>query len=102
MFKVLSCVIYTIIDKYVCIDYLGTEKKKKSDLKIGCTLSSKHDGMYYKKLFGIGIPDIFLNMLSCHGFLKNDDSIVILKFPNRMSEYYFNKGFVELTCDEDH
>ena len=28
MFKVLSCVIYTIIDKYVCIDYLGTETKK--------------------------------------------------------------------------
>ena len=24
MFKVLSCVIYIIIDRYVCIDYLGT------------------------------------------------------------------------------
>ena len=24
-FKVLSCVIYTIIDKYVCIDYLCTD-----------------------------------------------------------------------------
>ena len=30
MFKVLSCVIYTIIDRYVCIDYLGTEIKKIS------------------------------------------------------------------------
>ena len=27
LFKVLSCVIYIIIDKYVCIDYLCTEKK---------------------------------------------------------------------------
>ena len=98
----LSCVIYTIIDKYVCIDYLGTEKSKISDLKIACTGSSKHDGMDYNNLFGIGIPDILLNMLSCHGFIKNDDSIVILKCPNRMSEYYFNKVFVELTCDEDH
>ena len=26
LFKVLSCVIYTIIDRYVCIDYLCTEK----------------------------------------------------------------------------
>ena len=26
MFKVLSCVVYTIIDKYVCIDYLCTKK----------------------------------------------------------------------------
>ena len=31
MFKVLSCVIYTIIDRYVCIDYLGTEKNKISE-----------------------------------------------------------------------
>ena len=26
LFRVLSCVIYTIIDKYVCIDYLGSDK----------------------------------------------------------------------------
>ena len=58
--------------------------------------------MYYNNLFGIGIPDLLLNMLLCHGFLKNNDSVVILKFPNRMSEYYFNKGFVDLICDEDH
>ena len=82
----LSCVIYKIIDRYVCVDYLGTEKKKISELRLGCTLSSKHDGMDYNNLFGIGIPDILLNMLSCHGFLNNNDSIVILKCPNRMSE----------------
>ena len=66
MFRVLSCVIYTIIDKYVCIDYLGTEKNKISDLKIACTGSIKHDGMDYNNLFVIGIPDLLLNMLSCH------------------------------------
>ena len=27
IFRVLSCVIYTIISKYVCIDYLGSEKQ---------------------------------------------------------------------------
>ena len=43
-----------------------------------------------------------MNMLSCQGFLNNNESIVILKFSNRMSEYYFNKGFIRLTCDEDH
>ena len=35
MFRVLSCVIYTIIDRYVCIDYLGTETKKISELNLG-------------------------------------------------------------------
>ena len=91
----LSCVIYTIIDKYFCIDYLGTKKLKISDLKIAFTGSSKHDGLDNNNLFEIAIPDLLLNMLSCHGFLKNNDSVVILKFPNRMSEYYFSKGFVD-------
>ena len=67
-----------------------------------CTGSSKHDGMDYNNLFGISIPDPLLSMLSCHGFLKNYDSVVILKCTNMMSEYYFIKGFVELICDEDH
>ena len=91
-----------MIDSYVCIDCLGTEKKKISELRLGCTLSSKHDSINYNNLFGIGITYILLNMLSCHEILKNNDSIVILKCLNTMSEYYFNKGFIQLTCDEDH
>ena len=38
MFKVLSCVIYAIIDRYVCIDYLGTDINKISQLKLGRSL----------------------------------------------------------------
>ena len=88
MFKVLSCVIYTIIDRYVCIDYLCTENNL-SEIKLVLSLKTKHEGMDYDNLFGIGIPDIFMNMLSCQGFINNNNSIVILKFPNRMSQYYF-------------
>ena len=87
IFKVLSCVIYTIIDRYVCIDYLGTETKKISELHLGCSLKTRHENKDYENLFGIGIPDIFMNMLSCQGFLNNNESIVILKCPNRMSQY---------------
>ena len=58
--------------------------------------------MDYDNFFGIGIPNILLNMLSCHGFLNNNEFIVILKCPNRMSELYFNKLFIQLTCDKDH
>ena len=36
------------------------------------------------------------------GIFKQNESIVILKFPYRMSEYYFNKGFIKLKCDEDN
>ena len=68
MFKVLSCIIYTIIDRYVCIDYLGTEINKISVLILGCTFKTKHEYMEYDNLCVIGITDILLNMLSCHGF----------------------------------
>ena len=37
LFKVLSCVIYTFNDRYICIDYLGTEAKKISQLNLGCS-----------------------------------------------------------------
>ena len=85
LFIVLSCVIYTIIERYVCIDSLGSDQSKLSYLKIGCTGSNKHNGMDYYNVLGIGIPDLLLNLLSYHGFLNNNDSVVILKCPNRMS-----------------
>ena len=46
--------------------------------------------------------NIFMKMLSCQGFINNNNSIVILKCPNRMSHYYFNKELSKLTCDEEH
>ena len=32
MYKVLSCVIYTLIDNYVCIDYLSCKSKTLSNI----------------------------------------------------------------------
>ena len=102
MFRVLSCVIYTITGKYVCIDYLGPNKSKLSDLRLGCTGKNKHNDTDYENVLGIGIPYLLLNLLSCYGFLNNNESVVILKCTNRMSEYYFNKGFVIFEFDEEH
>ena len=68
MFRVLSFVIYKIIDRFVCIDYLVTETNNISELILGCSLKTKHKNRDYDNLFGIGIPDIFMNMLSCQGF----------------------------------
>ena len=99
MFRVLSCVIYKIIRKYVCIEYLGSEKSKLSDLRLGVTGRYKHFDTDYENILGIGIPYLLLIFLSCHGFSKNSESVVILKCPHRMSEYYFNKGFIIFECD---
>ena len=100
MFIVLSCVIYTIISIYVCIDYLGYEKSKLCDLRLGVAGSYKNLGKKYDNILGFGIPDLLLNLLFCQGFLKNNESVVILKCPHRMFEYYFNKGFIIFNYDE--
>ena len=94
--RVLSFVIYTIISNYVCIDYLGSEKSKLSDLHLGISGVYNHLGKKYDNVLGFKIPDLLLNLLSCQGFLKNNEYVVILKFPHRMFEYYFNKGFIFL------
>ena len=86
MSRVLSCVIYTIISKYVCIDYLGYDKSKLSYLRLGVTGRYKNLDKNYENLLGFGIPDILLNLLSCQGFLKNNESVVILKCPHRIFE----------------
>ena len=65
-------------------------------------MKTKHENKDYDNLFCIGIPYILLNMLSCQGFVNNNESIVILKCPNMMSQYYFYKGFIQLICDEDN
>ena len=33
--RVLSCVIYTIIKNYVCIDYLASQSKNLSEIPVG-------------------------------------------------------------------
>ena len=47
---------------------------------------------------GIGIPNLLMNLISCHGFLKNKDPIIVLKAPKSIFEYYFSKGFTYFDC----
>ena len=77
-------------------------KKRLSELKNVNSLITRHEDKDYNNLFRIGITDIIMNILSCQGFINKNDSIVILKCPNRMSQYYFIKGFTQLKCDEDN
>ena len=93
-FKVLSCVIYTIIGNYVCIDYSACEWKKLSEQPV--------DIGSYDKIFGIGIPDLLMNLMSCNIFIKNINPIVILKYPKRILEYYFSKGFNLFDCNTNN
>ena len=44
IFRVLSCVIYTMIKKYVCIDNLGSESKKLGELGPSSCGGNNHEG----------------------------------------------------------
>ena len=89
-FRVLSCVIYTIIDNYVCIDYISCQLKKLSEICV----YGKYLVKYFNELFGIGIPYLLTNLLLCHGFTNNIKCIVLLKCPRSVLEYYFQKDLI--------
>ena len=59
-FRVLSCVMYTIIKKCVCIDYLAYQIKELSEITVG----SKHVDYFFDRILGIGIPDFLMNLKS--------------------------------------
>ena len=52
----LSCVIYTIIKNYVCIDYLACQSKILSEIPVGYRGGSKHGEKSFDQILGIGIP----------------------------------------------
>ena len=79
LFKVLSFVIYNIISNYVCIDCLGSENFFKVIYVLVLVGGLKHFNESYDKILGFGIPDLLMNLLSCHGFLKKNDYVVIIK-----------------------
>ena len=98
VFRVLSCVIYSIIENFVCIDYLAFKSKK---ISVIC-MDKKYLGNIFNKLLGIGMTDLLMNLLSFHGFTKNINSTVILLCPSRIMEYYFSKGFVMLESNSNN
>ena len=98
-FRLLSCVIYTIIKNYVFIYYITFLLKKIIEITVGSWGGSTYGDKTFNIILGIGIPDLLMNLIFCHGFLKNINYIVILKFPKRILEYYFSKGFTILECN---
>ena len=67
-YKLLSCVICTMIENYVCIDYLVCQSKTLSKIPVGSGGGSKHVYQNNYRILGIGIPYLLINLMSCHGF----------------------------------
>ena len=43
-----------------------------------------------------------MNLIFCHGFLKNINTIFLLKCPKRMLEYYFSNIFTLFKCNTNN
>ena len=77
-------------------------EEKLSKLRLGSGGSYKHVNKSYDNVLEIGIPDMLMILMSCLDFLKNKYSFVILKYPNRMFEYYFSKWFIHFYCNKSN
>ena len=97
-FRVLSCVIYAIIENFVCIDYIYFKSKK---LRVIC-MDTKYLGNGFNEFLGTGIPYLLMNLLQCHGFMNNINSTVILLCTSRIQERYFSKGLVMLKLNSNN
>ena len=89
VYRVLNCVVYNLIDNYVCIDYLSCQSKTLCGISINPTFKETS----FNLLLGIGIPELLLDLVSCHGFNKKSHSTVILNFQSRLINNYSSKLF---------
>ena len=82
--ELLSSVVYCIIDNYVCANYLYFQKNKPH-------FSDKlFESITLNNISVIGIPELLMNVISCHGFLNNNKSTVILACCRKVVDYYLS------------
>ena len=90
--------LYYVIDNYFFIDYLCCQSKTISDISRDKVFENKS----YNELLGIGIPEVIMNLISCHGFTKNTISNFILVCHYWLVNYNYAKGFVIIEHNSQH
>ena len=94
----LICVIYIIVDNFVCIYYLACQSKQICEI----SKDRKYLVKYFNEFLGIGIPYFFNKLIVLAWSHEEHIILFILKFPRRMLEYYFSKGFGILEQNSNH
>ena len=82
--------VYCIIGNYVSVDYLCCRQTKLH-------VTSKGQGfenITYNAVSGIGIPKLLMNIISCHVFGNNKNSVVIFSCRRKLVDYYLQECFV--------
>ena len=90
MYRMLSFVLYYAIEDYVCIDYIFFQSKTLSSIPSDKIFELAN----YNILLDIGIPEVLMNLVSCHGLMKKPNSTVILNCQYRLVNYYLSEGFI--------
>ena len=86
--------IYNIIGKYIFLDYLGLIQYKLSKY------DNKFEKTKFNNLSGMRIPEIVMNIMSCHVFSKYPISTVILSYDSSLVQYYLNEIFFIAETEE--
>ena len=88
MYKVISAVIYTIIDDCICIDYRDflQENLSRHNINFG--------NIKFNNLSGLGINEILMNIMSYHSLAKSTTLRVIFACLTALVPYYISKGSI--------
>ena len=89
VYRVLSCVVYNLIDKRVYIDYMSCKSKILCYISKNPTCKETSLNL----LLDIGFSELLLVLVSCHGFMLKSNSTVILNCRSRLINNYLSKGF---------
>ena len=87
IFKVFGFVTYFIIEKYINVDYLCSQKNLISLTNKGFENTTFDDNS------GIGIPAVLMNIMYCNGFSKENNANVILMCCGKMVPNQLSKCF---------
>ena len=89
MFEVLGAVIYCIIDKHVCLDYIFLQKDQNI-----LSFDKSFLDAYYNEISGISTPELLMNIVSCNLFVKENTPTVTLTCRRNLVSYYLSQSFV--------
>ena len=88
----MSSIVYCIMEKFLCVDYLCCTKTKLH-------VTSKVQGSEYRtynSVSEIGTPELLMKKIACHRFLNNTKSAVILSCCSKLVDYYHQFIFFHL------
>ena len=92
VYRALICVLCYVMENYVYINYLCCHYKTVSFISSDKIFEESS----YNGLLFIGILEVLMNLVYCHGFMKKPNSTVTLVCRSCLANHNLEKGFVIL------